>query len=265
MVVQNVRCTLQSDESETENNILLSLLVLSYLLFSYYALGGWWNSFVGTLLILFFSYLIWKKDFLKVSGLQINPVIAVKSILLAGVIPVVAFLLMSYLGAKHDVKISTGNWQNYFHTVFYVLNEEIVVGAILLFVMIRKWKLSPLFASVLLAVFFALFHLVFYKWIFLDKENLGWMTLSTLFLVGFVRNSLILQTGHIGYSWALHFGWMALMFGSRHLDTISDSPLSEHGRFNLYLGSFEMLFIALLMSGLILIMWKKRGPVIWKS
>jgi CHASE2 domain-containing sensor protein len=52
--------------------ILFSLLGLSYGFFSYYFFGGWWNSSVGSLLIVLFSYLIWHKDFLKHTGLQLG-------------------------------------------------------------------------------------------------------------------------------------------------------------------------------------------------
>jgi hypothetical protein len=75
---------------------------------------------------------------------------------------------------------------------------------------------------------------------------IGITTLTTLFLVGFVRNSLIFQTGHIGYSWALHFGWMAVMFGSIHVDLETGSKLTELRPFNLYLGSVEMLVTSII-------------------
>ena len=46
------------------------LLLLSYLLFSYYTFGGWWNSSIGTILIIIFSSRIWPNDYLKVTGLN---------------------------------------------------------------------------------------------------------------------------------------------------------------------------------------------------
>jgi len=225
-------------------------------------LGGWWNSSFGTLLILLFSYLVWEKDFLKQTGLNVNLVTVGKSIVLAGITALFAWLMMKYLATEQDIKISFSHWKNYYHDVFYILNEEIVIGSFVLFAMVGKWKFSPLFASVLLAVFFALTHFVFYKWIFLDKGNIALLTLITLFLVGFVRNSLILQTGHIGYSWALHFGWIIVMFGSNHIYADTALKVSEYDRFNLYLGSTEMLFIGIIMSGLMLFLWRKKGPII---
>jgi hypothetical protein len=145
--------------------------------------------------------------------------------------------------------------------MFYVLNEEIVLGAILLFTLVYKWKVSPIIASVCLAVGFALIHYVFYRWVFADRGILGISTLVTLFLVGFVRNSLILHTGHIGYSWALHFGWIAIMFGSRHTYLETNMYVSEHESFNIYLGSTEMLVLSIMMAGIFLAYWiKKYNP-----
>jgi len=240
---------------------LFSLLGLSYGLFSYYIFGGWWNSSVGSVLIILFSYLIWKKDFPRHIGLQFDLKTITKSIILVGIVTICALLIMIYIANKYNVQIGFTNWRNYFHDIFYILNEEIVIGAILLFALVNKLKIKPIIASVGLAVFFALMHFVFYMWIFNDRGIIGISTLTTLFLVGFVRNSLIFQTGHIGYSWALHFGWMVVMFGSMHIDSNTNLNVTEPERFNLYLGSIEMLVISIIIAGLSLIYWiKKYSP-----
>lgn len=241
-----------------KRTILFSLLGLSYGFFSYYFFGGWWNSSVGSVLIILFSYLIWDKDFLKHIGLQLDLKTIAKSIILAGIIAICALLIMKYIAVKHNVMISYTNWKDYYHDIFYILNEEIVIGSILLFALVNKRKIRPFIASVGLAIFFALIHFVFYKWFFRDRGILGVSTLTTLFLVGFVRNSLILQTGHIGYSWALHFGWMVVMFGSRHIDLNTNLRVTESERFNLYLGSIEVLIISTIIAGLSLAYWIKK-------
>jgi hypothetical protein len=102
-------------------------------------------------------------------------------------------------------------------------------------------------------------HFIFYKWIFADRGVLGISTLITLFLVGFVRNSLIIKTGHIGYSWALHFGWIAIMFGSRHISSNANKYFAEYELFNLYLGSTEMLIISIILAGSFLACWMVRS------
>jgi hypothetical protein len=245
-------------KAKLKRTILFSLLGLSYGLFSYYFFGGWWNSSVGTILILFFSYLIWGRDFLNVTGLNLDLATIAKSICLAGIIVICSLLMMKHIADRQNVMIRFTTWQNYYHDIFYILNEEIVIGAIILFSLINKRKIQPIIAAIGLAIIFSLIHFVFYKWIFNSRGIMGISTLTTLFLVGFVRNSLILQTGHVAYSWALHFGWMVVMFGSFHIYVGSQNGLSELVRFNTYLGSIEMLVISIILAGLCLIYWIKK-------
>ncbi len=235
----------------------MPLLGLSYILFSYYYFNGWWNSSIGTVLILFFSYLIWKKDFLNMIGLRLNLKTGIKSLFLAGIFIISSLVLMKYIANKHNISIFYTNWKNYYHDIFYILNEEIVIGAIILFTSVKKYKISPIVASIGLALVFSLIHYAFYKWIFNDRGIIEISTLVTLFFIGFVRNNLILQTGHITYSWALHFGWMVIMFGSRHIYTDTKIALTEPVKFNTYLGSKEMLIISIILAFGSLIYWKK--------
>ena len=50
---------------------------------------------------------------------------------------------MKYIGNKSNIQIEYFNWRDYYHVLFYVLNEEIVIGAILLFALVNKWKIRP--------------------------------------------------------------------------------------------------------------------------
>lgn len=241
-----------------KNRVLFSLLLVSYLLFSYYALGGWWNSAVGFLLILFFAWLIWKKDFPVRTGLGINLRQAILSIFTAIIIISFSYLLIHHIADGNNIELKTGKWKDYFHEIFYILNEEIVLGAIILFWLTRTRKIIPVVSCAILAVFFSIIHFIFYRWIFDDSGIIGIVTLATLFLIGFLRNSLILLSGHIGYSWALHFGWMSVMFGTLHYLPVSGERLNEPDRFNLYLGSPGMLIItALLASSALFLMLRK--------
>lgn len=237
----------------------LSLLIVSYAIFSYNFFNGWWYASVGTALIVLFSALLYKKNFIQIIGLKLPVRTIVKSLVLAVAVVAGAWLVMKYVGAKKGIVIEYSDWGCYFHIVFYTLNEEIVLGGILLHALTRKWKMEPVAASVLLAVFFSLVHFVFYRWIFIDRGFIAVPTLITLFFIGIVRNSIILYTGHIAYSWALHFGWMALMFGSWHRYAGTENYLGELIRFNTYLGSVEMLIISGLMLLLSCYIWNRKN------
>jgi hypothetical protein len=228
-------------------------LLMSYLGLSYYYFGGWWNSSLGTALILFFGYLLWKKDFLRVCGLKVSARDLLRTAGLAILIIAASFLLVRYIGQKNEVALQFTGFRNYYHDVFYILNEEIVLGGITIFILINRLKIKPLLATVCLAGFFSLIHFVFYKWIFLESGQLTISTLVTLFMVAIVRNNLIIIYRHIGYSWALHFGWMVIMFGSRLYYVESGDALTEPERFNLLLGSHEMLILSCILAAMSLL------------
>jgi hypothetical protein len=236
------------------------LLIVSYLLLSYYALGGWWNSSAGTLLIILFSYQVWHKDFSANIGLRTDLKTVIVSIAIAAVVTLCSFLVMKHIATAREVIIQLAVWKDYYHDIFYTLNEEIVLGAIILFWLTRRKKIRQLWAATGLALAFALIHYVFYKWIFLDSGIIGITALVTLFLVGFLRNSLILVTGHVGYSWAIHFGWMAVMFGSNHINVKTGITLHDYEKFNLYLGSPLMVVITALLAASALVYLIRNNP-----
>jgi hypothetical protein len=86
-------------------------------------------------------------------------------------------------------------------------------------------------------------------------------------MVGVLRNNLIMYCRHIGYVWAIHFGWIAVMLGSIHRHGQTGQHLSELERFNLYLGSPTMLAIstvlALLSLYLLVNQDKHHGMIPW--
>ncbi len=225
-----------------------SLLIVTHLLLSYYYFGKWWNSSLGTLLIVGICYAIWRKEFLLFSGLKLKIKSSIFSVIFAGIIVFVSFWMMSQLASAVDVKIEFTGWKNAYHDVFYTLNEEIVFGSVVLFSLVRQQKVHPLMASLGLALVFSLAHFIFYKWVFLEKGILEISTMASLFFITVFRNNLILHTGHIAYSWALHFGWMVIMFGCQHINLQNKTGLSELTRFNLYLGSNAMVAVTLLLA-----------------
>jgi hypothetical protein len=236
------------------------LLLITHVLFSYYKyLHGWWCSSIGTVLILLLCYLNWNKDYLRIAGLNLNFKIVVKSIFTTAIVSVCSLLLMKYIAEKLNVSIiHISKWIDYYHDVFYILNEEIVLGALVLFYLTQKRKIKPIYASFGLALFFSAIHFVFYRWIFTDKGIIQIPALITLFLIGFVRNNLIIVYGHVGYSWALHFGWIVIMFGSIHQYNDTHMIMSELDGFNNYLGSIETLIISFALAVVSFLYWLKR-------
>jgi len=238
--------------------VWLVLLVVSYLVFSYNYFGYWWNAACGTALILLFGRQIWGRKALSVAGFDIGRSTLLRSAVLTLLVIAMSWQLMSIIAAKEGVGLDAPSWKSALHISFYVLNEEIVLGAILLYFMISEWDVKPIRAAIFLALFFSIIHFVFYRWVFDERGIIQVSTLLSLFMVGFFRNTLILVSGHIAYSWAFHFGWILIMLGGDHRGGTQGASLAEHTRFNLYLGSWPMVTISLVLAagGLTLLLRK---------
>ena len=200
------------------------------------------------MLIIVLSSILWDREFLTKIGLRIRMHSVLLSIIFSVVIIILSYLVMNHIAAGKGIKIQANHPDSYIHTFFYTLNEEILLGAILLYYCIKKIRAHPLVISAVVALFFSLLHFIFYEWVFSEGGMLQPATLLCLFGIAFVRNNLILYFNHIGYSWALHFGWIAIMLSSSHTDPGSGASLTESARFNLYLGSSEMIAVSGILS-----------------
>jgi len=237
-------------------------MVACYLIFSYNLFSGCWYSGIGTLLIVFFAFLLWREDFLFRIGLKMNTAILLMALFLMLILTAGGYGLMQSLANRNGVMIQYADYRNFIHDLFYTLNEEVILGAVLLgYVKQRFRNLQPAAISVLVAILFAGVHYLFYRWIFTDRGILTWLTLISLIMVGVLRNNLILTTGHVGFSWAFHASWMAVMFGTYHYHTGNLEALLEYERFNLYLGSPTTFMIITALAILSFsLFWSKLKP-----
>lgn len=230
---------------------LVALIVLAHLTFSYYYFPWFYSAFTGFIVIIILSYFTWKSKYRFWIGLQF----ARKEYLII-LIAVFVFLGGSFLIGKtiakvNNIQVIPGNYKNLIHVFFYTLNEEIVLGSLLLKgIQNYRKKLPKWVISVGIAICFSIIHFVFYKWIFKNSGSLSLITLISLFLTGIIRNNLILKSRHIGYSWALHFGWIYFMLASSHYNLTNKLFLNDFQRFELYLGDYRTLVICLLLAGL---------------
>lgn len=139
----------------------------------------------------------------------------------------------------------------FIHDFFYTLNEEMITGALILFYLRQKYRqLNPIYISTALALGLAISHYILYRWVFVFPARgiFSATTLFSLFSIGILRNNLILKTGHIGYTWALHFAWIAMMLGCDHLQIDRSEYLSQPERFNLFLGSTITVTISAILA-----------------
>lgn len=241
-------------------------VIVSYLSLTYVASLGRWLSMIGTGLIILFSYLSWPDRFKQLLGI---PVKIKQYLAIAISLPVVfaiIYSIISFISSLNNIRIESHRILRLDHFFFYTLNEEFILGALLLFSLKNKFnKLNPLFISMGTAFVFSASHYIMYRWIFEVHTAIDLLTLLSLFLIGVLRNNLILKTGHIGYSWALHLCWIKIMLGfSFYYNTIKDF-VSEVGTFNVFIGNEIMLAIAFILASLSAIWLFRRPPTVYHS
>lgn len=239
-------------------SIYIRLIILVHLLFSYNAFSGWWYSLLGAILIVLLARKCWSIEYLEWIGLRVTPKEVGITFFMLVLVVLGSFKLIALIASSAGVILKIQPFTVFIHLIGYTFNEEVVVGAILLNYLVKRFvKTRRLLISTIVATIFCVLHYIFYRWIFFDKGVLSLFTLVSLFAVGLIRNNLILATGHIGYSWALHAGWVFIMFGFVHTESLTGKVLGEPERFNLYLGYSATILI--LASAAITSLWLLVG------
>lgn len=230
----------------------IALLVCGYPLLTYRLFGGWWVAMTGSVLIVGLARLAWPADWRQRTGLCI-PRRAVPAVPIAYLVSAAAaFGLVSLAAASPDVTFRPvweleGFGLAIAHSAAQTLNEEIILGALLLNTVTVCWRRPrPILVSVSVAAAFALFHLAFYGLRPEGAVNMGLLgapALAALFGIGVLRNNLILGSRHVGHAWAIHFGWNTIFLNSAYV--LGGQSLNEPRMFNLVLGHWMTVTVVL--------------------
>ncbi len=139
---------------------------------------------------------------------------------------------------------------NYLYYIPETFNEEMLIGAVLLMGLERKFKkLNKNIIAVLIALIFSLMHQFLYKYSPAQPEIiLTTSTLLTLFFVGLLRNVIILKTRKITYSWAIHLSFNLIFFAGHFINKSTKAFASEPERFNIVFGNIPMLIFTGLLA-----------------
>lgn len=225
--------------------VALMILVFIGLNYSYRFVG-----LLGSILIILLGKLAWRETWANWLGLKFNQksisfsIICLPFIIIASSLVILRISAMnniSYLSSFADFDIP-----GYIHSFSQTFNEEMILGALLLNSLRKTLStLHPLGISMSVAAVFALLHYPFYAWVVIGRHSgkITILALLTLFTIGVVRNNLILKTGHIGYAWALHFGFNVVFFRGLFFDPEKEVYLNQPEMINLVLGSHWMVVI----------------------
>ncbi len=148
-----------------------------------------------------------------------------------------------YLGLHYPFHFILANYLYYIPETF---NEEMLIGALLLMGLERKFKkLDKNYIVIIVAFVFSLMHQALYNWSPVQSgELLTISTILTLFFVGILRNSLILKTRNVALSWAIHLSFNMVFFSGLFIHAETGKFPSEPEVFNIVFGNLTMLVLS---------------------
>ena len=233
------------------------LIILTYLLLTY--TGGVW-ALLGSVLIVLIAWLAWRRLWAEHLGLQASTVqwlLALLALVLTGI---VAWILINAACQAQGIHL-TPIWLREdwvilaLHTLGQTLNEEIVLGWILLTSLHHRLPQVRLpVLALIVALIFAGLHLAFFAARPSDNHIYGILsaaTLLSLFAVGMLRNNLILGMGSITLAWGVHLGWNLIFIDSAYTWEETGGKLAEPAIFNVVFGYTPIILLLTGLMGLV--------------
>jgi hypothetical protein len=243
------------------------LVVVLYLGLTY---NRWWMAPVGSVSILILAQLAWPDRGTEKLGLNMSSGQIGISLFLLGLLSIGSITIVRTVAPGEGLSLlpvyQNRKWATLLvHTLGQTLNEEMVLGVLLLrYVTSRFRSLPPAVVSTIVAMGFSLLHFVFYGLRPPQSPNYGQLslwTLLSLFAMGVVRNNCILSAGHIGYAWAIHMGWNVGFIDTWFYLPGSDTRLAEPLVFNLVLGNRYLSTIAAVLMMFSFLLYVNKRPV----
>ena len=222
---------------------------------------GWFLSIFASILIILIMRFRDPESWKRKLGICFQKFDFLKFLIITVLLVVISAALISYLAEiqnysfKPEICFFRDYYSNstpfhrilagYIYFIPETFNEEILVGAFLLLGLQRSIKkLNPTIIAVSIALFFSLMHQTLYVFSSMQfKTSLTLLTLFSLFFVGVLRNVLILKTGKIVYSWALHLSFNLVFLPGFFINKSTGEIANEPQRFNIVFGNYPMLIL----------------------
>lgn len=207
--------------------LVASIFILAYLFPYFYLEGIWWRAIPSTAVMFVLGAAVSGHATLRVFGLRMSAQQAALSVgVFLGLLPLASLVLFRLVVVEPLSAQTAGTVLSRTHQLFQVLNDEIVLRAVLLGTLVRAAG-HPKAIVLLTALAFSFGHYVVYR---LGAVQVEWPALASLFSFGVIANCLFLWSRHIGYGLALHFAWNLLRFDNVYY--LAGRPLSEGATFN---------------------------------
>lgn len=220
--------------------IATSITLAAYL-FPYFCLTThWWRGIPSTVVILFVGALFFGREMPRVYGLVMSPKqLAISLALFAALLPLFSYVLFTWVIVE-PLSVERYSYPPaQVHQFFQVFNDEILLRAALLTVLLKAFP-HPKTVLLVPAVFFAIAHHVVYR---SGAVQIDWPAMLSIFSFAAIANTLFIRYRHIGYGFALHYAWNFYRFNSRYY--LNGASLSEGASFNYIEGDSLVVVLSL--------------------
>jgi hypothetical protein len=208
--------------------------------------GGFATSF---LVVAICCYLIFGNEAFNLMGLSASRTHVIAALLMCVVLyfPFRLFIQSSLATGGLELVPGVG-WDRHIQRFFQVLNEEVVLRALILPLILLKLR-NRLVTAALIGALFAALHVLLYRYLPVEAP-LTRVAILNLFLFGFACNWLFLRWHHIWFSTSIHLAWNLSRFGKdfRH---IGGGPVGEAWSFNVIEGRVAVSIVIALAFAVI--------------
>jgi len=225
----------------TSLGLAASLCVLAYLFPYFYLPGVWWRAIPSTIVILAVGGWVYRGDVLGFFGLRLSTraLLVGVSLFILGLL-VFRYLVLSVV-TQGSLTVSMNDYPpGYVHQFFQVLNDEMILRAACLTLLLRIFP-YPMTVVLVTAGLFSVGHHVVYR---LSGVLIDWPAMVSLFSFGAIANLLFVRFGHIGYGVALHYAWNFYRFNSVYV--LDGQPLTEGMTFNYVEGNVWVVTVSVI-------------------
>jgi membrane protease YdiL (CAAX protease family) len=193
--------------------VATAVALAAYLFPYFYLHGTWWRAIPSTGVILLTGALFFGRDMPQTFGLRMSSKdLVLSAALFAVLLPLFSYALLTWVvvdplsGQRHVHPPAQ------VHQLFQVFNDEILLRAALLTILLRAFP-HPKTAILLTAALFAIAHHVVYR---TSTVQIAWLAMLTIFSFAAIANTLFVKYRHIGYGFALHYAWNFYRFNSTY-------------------------------------------------
>ena len=228
--------------------VATSITLAAYLFPYFYLPGTWWRAIPSACVILLTGAVLFDRDALEVFGLRMSgKQFALSAALFAVLLPLFSYVLFTWVVVDPLTVQRHASPPAQVHQFFQVFNDEILLRAALLTILLKAFP-HPKTAILVPAVFFAVAHHVIYR---TAAVHIDWPAMVSIFSFAAIANTLFVRYHHIGYGFALHYAWNFYRFNSTYyLDGVR---LGEGATFNYIEGNTWVAGASLVACALVFV------------